>query len=143
MDFDFDLPVVSADDAREIEVTANGKSYGIFHVRHQFVNSPKWLLEFKRGTAKLSKRERTRFDDPQTEEDIVFRRSVVIRMFVDNYVVKSSGIPIKAGEWKHSTDNLVKYLCQPQAYFVFQELDEFASELSNFQSKAVADAQKK
>lgn len=142
MEFDFDLPTVPDDEVREIEVIKNGKSYGVFHVKHQFSNSPKWLLEWRRATAKLSKRERDRIDNPQTEDDILLRRGVVIRMFVENYVTKSDGIPVKDGVWKHTTSNLVKFLSDTRAYWIFQELDEFSSEESNFQSEAVEDAKK-
>lgn len=142
MEFDFDLPSVSDDEVREIEVLKNGKCYGVFNVKHQFVNSPKWLLEWRRSTAKLSKREKARIDDPQTEEDVLLRRGVVIRMFVENYITKSDGIPVKDGVWKHSTANVVKFLSDPRAYWIFQELDEFSSEESNFQSEAVEEAKK-
>ena len=142
MEFDFDLPSVSDDEVREIEVIKGGKSYGVFHVKHQFVNSPKWLLEWKRATAKLSKRERSRIDDPQTEDDVMLRRSVVIRMFVENYVTKSAGIPVKDSVWKHTTANLVAFLSDQRAYWIFQELDEFSSEESNFQTEALEEAKK-
>lgn len=143
MEFDFDLPSVSDDEVREIEVIKGGKCYGVFHVKHQFVNSPKWLLEWKRATAKLSKRERARIDDPQTEEDVMLRRGVVIRMFVENYITKSAGIPVKGdGQWKHSASNLVAFLSDQRAYWIFQELDEFSSEESNFQTEAVEEAKK-
>jgi hypothetical protein len=143
MDFDFDLPTANPDDVREIEIMRDGKSYGIFSVKHQFVSSPKWLLEYKRAMNKLSKRERARSDDAQTEEDIVIRRRVVIRMLVENYITKSEGVPVKDGVWTHSTENLFKFLSDDRAFFIFQEIDEFASELSNFQNEAVADAKKK
>lgn len=143
MEFDFDLPSVSDDEVREIEVIKDGKCYGVFHVKHQFVNSPKWLLEWRRATAKLSKRERERIDSPQTEADILLRRSVVIRMFVENYVTKSAGIPVKGdGQWKHTASNLIAYLSDQRAYWIFQELDEFSSEESNFETEALEDAQK-
>lgn len=132
MEFDFDLPTVSDDEVREIEVIRDGKSYGVYHVKHQFVGSPKWLLEWRRATGKLSKREQARVDDPQTEEDILLKRRAVIRMFVECYITKSADIPVKGGEWKHSTENLVKFLSDPRAHFVFLELDEFSSDQSNF-----------
>lgn len=142
MEFDFDLPSVADDEVREIEITKGGKSYGVFHVKHQFVNSPKWLLEWRRATAKLSKREKDRIDNPQTEADVLLRRGVVIRMFVENYVTKSAGIPVKDNAWKHTNANLIAYLSDQRAYWIFQELDEFSAEESNFQTEAVEDDKK-
>jgi hypothetical protein len=142
MEFDFDLPTVSDDEIREIEITKNGKSYGVFNVKHQFVNSPKWLLEWKRATAKLSKREKDRIDNAQTEADVLLRRAVVIKMFVENYVTKSEGIPLKSGTWKHTSADLVKFLTIPEAYWIFQELDEFSSEESNFSVEATEESKK-
>ncbi|NWK96707.1 hypothetical protein DM806_13760 [Sphingobium lactosutens] len=142
MEFDFDLPSVSDDEVREIEIVKNGKSYGVFRVKHQFVSSPKWLLEWKRATARLSQRERQRIDDAQVEADVLLRRSVVIKMFVENYIVKSEGIPVKNGTWKHSSANLVTFLSDPRAYWIFQELDEFSSQESNFAVEATEESKK-
>lgn len=142
-EFDFDGLTVPADEVREIEVTKNGKSWGVYHVKHQFVGSPKWLLDWRRATGTLSKREQQRVDDPQTEEDILLKRRTVIRMFVESYIVDSFGIPGKGGEWKHSKAKLIEFLSDPRAHFVFLELDEFSSEVSNFTSENADEAKKK
>lgn len=142
MEFDFDLPE-AVDETRECEVVRNGKCYGVFTVKHQFVGSPEWQIAYKRHNAKLSKRERERIDDPQTTEDIMLRRKMLIGFFVSNYVVASRDVPRKDGEWKHSTANLIEYLTNPHAQFIYQELDEFSAELANFRTADLKDAEKK
>ncbi|MGU3389170.1 hypothetical protein [Sphingomonas sp. M1A8_2b] len=137
MEFEFDLPTFDADDAREIEVVKDGKSYGVFYVKHQFVGSPKWLLDYKRATAKLSNNEKKRIDELNTEDDILLRRKVLIRMFVEKYVTDSKSLPVKGGTWKHSTEALIKFFMLPQAFFVYQELDAFSADESNFQTAQV------
>lgn len=137
MEFEFDLPTFNAEESREFEVVKDGKSYGVFHVKHQFVGSPKWLLDYKKATAKLSQNEKRRIDELNTEEDILLRRNVLIRMFVERYVTNSTGIPIKAGTWKHSTENLIKFFMHPQAFWVYQELDAYSADEANFQTAQV------
>ncbi len=137
MEFEFDLPTFDAEESREFEVVKDGKSYGVFHVKHQFVGSPKWLLDYKKATAKLSQNEKRRIDELNTEEDILLRRNVLIRMFVEKYVTNSTGIPIKSGTWKHSTENLIKFFMHPQAFWVYQELDAYSADEANFQTAQV------
>lgn len=142
MEFEFDLPE-TVDETREIEVRKDGKSYGVFHVKHQFVGSPEWLIGYKRHTAKLSRRERERLDDPQTAEDIQFRRELLISFFVDKFVTDSKDIPLKSGEWKHNKKALVAYLSNPKAQFVYEELSDFSADAANYQATDVLDAEKK
>lgn len=137
MDFEFDLPTFDADDVREFGVFKNGKSYGVFHVKHQFQNSPKWLLDYKKATAKLSANEKRRIEELNTEDDILLRRGVLVRMFVEKYVTDSTGIPLKTGTWKHTSENLIKFLMNPQAYWVYQELDAYSADEANYQTAAV------
>lgn len=142
MEFDFDLPE-AVDETREVEIHKNGKCYGVFTVKHQFAGSPEWQIAYKRHTAKLSKRERERIDDPQTTDDVLLRRKVLIGFFVNNYIVNSRDVPRKDGEWKHSAANVLEYLTNPHAMFIYQELEEFSSEVANFRAAEVKDAEKK
>ncbi|KKI22333.1 hypothetical protein, partial [Sphingomonas sp. Ag1] len=133
MEFDFDLPE-TVDETREIEVRKDGKCWGVFDVKHQFVGSPEWLIDYKRHTAKLSRRERDRIDDPQTAEDIQLRREILISFFVDKFVTNSKAIPLKTGEWKHSKNALVAYLSSPAVMFVYEELSDFSSDAANYRA---------
>jgi hypothetical protein len=142
MEFDFDLPE-TVDETREIEVRKDGKCWGVFDVKHQFVGSPEWLIDYKRHTAKLSRRERDRIDDPQTAEDIQLRREILISFFVDKFVTNSKAIPLKTGEWKHSKNALVAYLSNPAVMFVYEELSDFSSDAANYRAAEVKDAEKK
>lgn len=142
MEFDFDLPE-TVDETREIEVRRDGKCYGVFTVKHQFVGSPEWLIDYKRHTGKLSRRERDRIDDPQTADDIQLRRETLIGFFVDKFVTDSKDIPLKTGEWKHTKANLMAYLSNPKVMFVYEELSDFASDGANYRAAEIKDAEKK
>ncbi len=58
-------------------------------------------------------------------------------MFVEKYVTNSTGIPVKGGTWKHTSENLIKFFMHPQAFWVYQELDAYSADESNFQTAAV------
>lgn len=142
MEFNFDLPE-TVDETREVEIHKDGKCYGVFTVKHQFLGSPEWQIAYKRHTAKLSRRERERYDDPQTPEDVQGRRELLISFFVDKFVVDSKDIPLKSGEWKHSKAALVSYLSNPRALFVYDELSDFSSDVANYRAADVKAAEKK
>lgn len=142
MEFDFDLPEAD-DEVREIEVRKDGKCYGLFTVRHQFIGSPEWLVDYKRHNAKLSRRERDRIDDPQTVEDFQLRRKQLVSFFVDKFVTNSTNVPLKSGEWKHSKEALTAYLSTPRAAFVYDELSDFSTDVANYRAADLKDAQKK
>jgi len=137
MEFEFDLPSVNPDEVREIEVIKDGKSYGVYFVKPFISGSPQYMLDYRRALAKLSKREKARVGDPQTVEDVQLHRGLLIRLFVEKYVTKSEGIPLKSGVWKHTNENLIKFLTQPAAWFIYQELDEFSAETSNSEAAEV------
>lgn len=142
MEFDFGLPE-AVDETREVEVHKGGRCYGVFTLKHQFTGSPEWQLAFKRHNAKLTKRERERIEDPQTVEDFVLRRKQLFGFFIANYIVDSREVPRKDGEWKHSTANLIEYLTNPHAAFIYDELEDFSVELANFRAVDVKDSEKK
>jgi hypothetical protein len=123
-----------------IEVYNNdGDFFGKFTVREQSQYSPLFLKRLQDARKTLSPSERKRVESPKTEDDILLGRLIIIKNFVDHYLVDCE-IPSDGDEVYTSKDAAMAYLSEPDNFWIFIEVDGFASEQGNFRKEAVEES---
>jgi len=125
-------------DTKEVEVfDEEGNGYGKFTVKPQDTNQPMWLKRLMDAKKVLSPHDRNRVEKPKTEADIQFGRNISIKLFVDHYVADSVINDADGKPLEHSKEMVLAYLSDPERFWIFRQVDDFAADLANFRKEAV------
>jgi hypothetical protein len=120
-----------------------GINYGKFKVKYMNLDSPEYLLKYRRAADQLSQSEKIRADAPKTPEDVLIRRRLVLGILAADYIVDSAILDADDQPMEHSFATVTAFITDPEYYFVAQELDRFATNASNFKAKEAAAVAKK
>lgn len=140
----FKKPTPISSDAVWTEIyDRDGVNYGKFKCKYMNLDSPEYLLKYRRAADQLTQSEKVRADNPKAPEDVLIRRSLVLSILASSYIVDSAILDENDEVITHSSEVVTAYITDPDFYFVAQELDAFVTNASNFKAKQAAVAAKK